>query len=182
MALMHLSWQGRKSVIMSPTVVVSMNRQMASSSAATFAATVRVPTPLPVYWSVVKFVATNGHARVEVRSGVMVGMPARRTEANTMSVQQTHVFCAARPRLPYLRYAVYLHGYFMGLPTGDDGPGAGIILDRPRHVTAMVLRVRTNPYGVTTFGFNLPRDSGWITRPGFLGCTNGKPDGFAMGI
>jgi hypothetical protein len=182
MALMHLSWQSWKKVIMPPTLVVTMRRQMASNNLAIFEATVRVPTTLPVYWSVVRFVATDGHSRIEDRSGVMVGPPAWRTMTNTLTVGQAGMFCDAQPRLPYLRYAVYLHGYFKSLPTRGDGPAGGIVLDRPRRVTLGVLRVHDYPHGITTFGFNLPKSDTWVTKPGFLLCTNGKPDGFSMTI
>jgi len=178
MTLMHLSWQRFTKVIMAPAVIVTMRRISTSKSAATFAADMRIPTTLPVYWTVVQFVATDGHSRVQVRSGVMIGAATERTASNTLTVAQAHVFCFARPRLSYLRYAVYLHGYFIGLFTGGDGPPAGIVLDRPHHVTSAVRRTRDYPHGIPTGGFNLPKH-GWGTTPGFLECTNGKPTGFS---
>ncbi len=178
MALMHLTYQQFTKVIMLPTVIETMKHISASKSAVTFAAKVRIPTELPVFWSVVQFTATDGHSRVQVRSGVMVGMPADRTASNTLTVAQAHPFCAARPRLRYLRYAVYLHGYFVGLFTGGDGPGAGIVLDRPRHVASGVLRTRDYAHGILTGGFDMPK-GGWGTTAGFLECTNGKPTYFS---
>jgi len=178
MALMHLSWQGFRKVIMPPTVIVAMRRISASKRTATFAADVRIPTTLPVYWTVVQFVATDGHSRLQVRSGVMIGVPAERTASNTLTVAQAHVFCFARPRLSYLRYAVYLHGYFIGLFSAGDGPGAGIVLDRPRHLTSAVLHTGDDPHGILMGGVNMPKH-GWSTTPGFLECTNGKPTGFS---
>ena len=178
MTLMHLSWQRFTKVIMPPAVIVTMRRIRTSKRAVTFAADVRIPTTLPVYWSVVQLVATDGHSRVQVRSGVVIGAATKRTASNTLTVAQAHVFCFARPRLRYLRYAVYLHGYFIGLSTGGDGPPAGIVLDRSRYVTSAVLRTRDDPHGIPTGGFNLPKH-GWGTTPGFLECTNGKPIGFS---
>jgi hypothetical protein len=177
MEAMHLSWQSVKKVIMPPTVAVRMRRAGVSSDVAVFTADVQIPTPLPVFWSVVRCAVSDGRMHAEVRSGVMVVGPARQTAFNTLTVPQAYAFCAARPRPPYLRYAVYLHGYLVGLYSRNDGGGTGIILDRPRHVTFAILRDLTRAHGVLTGSPGMPR-GGWGTTPGFLACANGKPVGF----
>jgi hypothetical protein len=182
MELRHLSWQGSRKVIMPPTVSVTMKRISTAGRAATFAATVRIPTLLPVYWAVVQFEAVAWHARAQAGAGVMIGARALRTSANTLTVAQAQHFCSARPRLSNLRYAVYLRGYFVGLPTRGDGPGSGIILDRPRHVTSQVLLKRTYPHGIKTGGISLPKSKTWVTQPGALDCSNGVADWFAVDI
>jgi hypothetical protein len=177
MQVMHLSWEGFKKVVLPPTVSMRMQRSQVSRGTAVFTVDVQMPTLLPVYWSIVRFTVSDGHSRVEVRSGVMVGGPARRASFNTLSVPQAHAFCAARPPLRSLPYAVYLHGYFVPIITMGDGPSGGIVLDRPRHVSASILRDRSYAHGVFVRGLGLPRE-GWHTAPGFLDCGNGKPLGF----
>lgn len=182
LTLQHLSWQRSTKVLTPPVVMVALHRVGGDEprNTAIFAATLRVPAALPVYWSVARFVATGRRSRVDVRSGIMIGPPANRTRGNTLTVSQAPAFCAAKPKLRWLRYAVYLHGYFVGLPSGGDGPPIGIILDRPRHVPPGILRDHNYPYGIVTGGFTLPHSDAWVTRRGFLSCTDGKPDGFGV--
>jgi hypothetical protein len=176
MEVMHLSWQGFKKVIMPPTATVRMRRAGVSRGIALFTANVQIPTLLPVYWSVVRFVVNDGHTHVEVRSGVMVGGPAKRTALNTLTVPKAHAFCAERHPMPYLSYAIYLHGYYVGLASWNDGPPRGIILDRPRHVPSTIQRDPTYAHGVFAGGFGIR--GGWGTTSGFLTCATGKSVGF----
>jgi hypothetical protein len=177
MTLTHLSWQGFNKVFTPPTITATMKRVSASGATITFVADLRIPTTLPVYWSVVHFVATDGSSRVQVRSGVMVGPPSRRTTSNTLTVAKAHDFCSARPRLTNLRYAVYLSGYFAGIQSLGDGPPHGIVLDTPRHVTPADARsLVAHGHGILWGGF--PTAFGWATMPGFLDCSAGKPSGF----
>lgn len=182
MALMHLSWQGSGKLIMLPTDVVRMRPEMISNNGEVFGVTVTIPTILPVFWSVVRFVATDGQSRIEASSGVMVGAPAKRTRNNTFTVPEANKFCAARSRLPFLRYAIYLHGYFKSLITRGDGPAGGVVLDRPRHINPVMSPGLFYPNGIITSGFNLPRGNTWMTRAGFLDCSRGGADTFSIEI
>lgn len=182
MELRHLSWQGSRKIIMPPTVTMTMKRISTAGEEATFAATVRIPTLLPVYWALVQFEAVAGHTRAQATTGVMIGARGPRTSANTLTVAQAAHFCSTRPRLSNLKYAVYLRGYFVGLATRGDGPGAGIILDRPRHVTSQILLQRTYPHGIKTGGMSLPKNKTWVTQLGALDCSNGVADWFAVDV
>jgi hypothetical protein len=179
MTLTHLSWQGFTKVLTPPTITATMKRVSGSGASTTFVADLRIPTTLPVYWSVVEFVATDGSSRAQAGSGVMVGPPSQRTASNTLTVAKAHDFCSARPRLTDLRYAVYLSGYFAAIQYLDDGPLRGIVLDAARHVTpADVRSLVAHGHGIPWGGFPAPK-SGWGTTPGFLDCSAGKPTGFS---
>jgi hypothetical protein len=178
MTLTHLSWQGFNKVLTPTTITATMKRVSASGATITFVADLRIPTTLPVYWSVVHFVATDGSSRAQAGSGVMVGPPSQRTTSNALNVAKAHDFCSARPRLTDLRYAVYLSGYFAGIPYLDDGPPRGIVLDAARHVILADARgLVAHGHGIPWGGFPRPA-SGWATMPGFLDCSAGKPIGF----
>jgi hypothetical protein len=179
MQMMHLSWQGFTKVILPPTVSVKMRRTSASAGTAVFTVDVQVPTLLPVYWSVVRFTVSDGHRRAEVKTGITVGGPARRTHFNTLTVPQAQQFCTAHSPLRYLSYAVYLHGYFAPVDTGgSDGPPVGIVFDRPRRVPAGGVPYRSYADSIFTGGFGLPR-TGWRTVPGLLQCGDRKRVGFS---
>jgi hypothetical protein len=181
-AIMHLSWQGSRKVIMPPTVVVRLRTEMISKHTEVFEGTATVPTILPVFWSVIRFVASDGQSRVEASSGVMVGAPAKRTPNNTFTVPEANKFCVARSRLQFLRYAIFLRGYFKTLITRGDGPGAGVILDRPRRINPAFSPGVSYPNGIITSGFSFPRGNTWITRAGFLDRSSGRADYFSMDI
>jgi len=178
MQMLHLSWQGSKKMILPPTVSVRMRRTSVSPGAAVFSVDVQVPTLLPDLWSVVRFAVSDGHRRAMASTGVMVGGPARQTRFNTLTEPQARAFCAAHSPVPYLSYAVYIHGYFAPINTGgSDGPPVGIVLERARPVPAGGLPSRSYANGIFTGGFGLPR-TGWHSAPGELGCGDGKRLGF----
>jgi hypothetical protein len=182
MQMMHLSWQGYTKVILPPAVSARMRRTSVSPGTAVYTVEVQVPALLPTEWSLVRFTVSDGRRRAQVSTGLMVGWPARQTHFNTLTVPKAFAFCAAHSPVPYLSYAVYLHGYFEPIDTGGgSGPPLGIALDRPRPVPADILRAHAYSHGVFVSFFN-PRHTGWHTAPGGLECADGKLLGFGTDL
>jgi hypothetical protein len=182
MSLVHLSWQetkrGLQALLVPPRIVATMRHTGTSQAGAVFTVDVRIPTLLPVYWSVIRFRVTAGLPTTGVSTGIMVGLPAQQTTANTLTVAGAHQFCSARPKLPYLRYAVYLHGYYVPVVNGGDGPPGGIVFDRPYRAAAPLSSTRAYADSIRAGGFVTSRRTGWGTSPGFLACGNGRAIGF----
>lgn len=82
---------------------------------AAFTADVMVPTVVSLEWSLLRFIVRGGQRRIEVRTGITIRGIAQQTPSNTLTVPQAQRFCATRPRLATLLYAVYFHGYFEGI-------------------------------------------------------------------